>query len=215
LQPLCPCPRGGGRGGDAGSHASRLGASGRRIGDPDPAVRVLAAGLANCHAALVEGWQRGQDRRPQPWIVVERRDALGEDQGLKNEGLTSNPLHQDFQLVLGQVSPWSSLDPTDVVRAGEPAAQACPPLQRHDPALQEVADHVHRRQATGCQGLDPVQYEQELRRQGWLGPLLLPVKCWPVARQGEAVVGLGAGDHPVAAPVFPPCAAKGGDVGHD
>jgi hypothetical protein len=100
LQPLCPCPRGGGRGrgagsssGGAGSHASSLGASSRRIGDPDPAVRVPAAGLTNRHTALVEGRQRGQDRRPQPWIVAERRDALGEDQGLRNEGLTGNPLH--------------------------------------------------------------------------------------------------------------------------
>jgi hypothetical protein len=56
-------------------------------------VRVPAAGLANRHAALVEGWQRGQDHRPQPWIVAERRNALREDQGLRNEGLTSNPLH--------------------------------------------------------------------------------------------------------------------------
>jgi hypothetical protein len=38
-----------------------------------------AAGLANRHAALVEGRQRGQDRRPQPWVVAERRDALGKD----------------------------------------------------------------------------------------------------------------------------------------
>jgi hypothetical protein len=40
---------------------------------------VLAAGLANSHTTLIEGRQRGQDRRPQPWIIVERRDALGED----------------------------------------------------------------------------------------------------------------------------------------
>jgi hypothetical protein len=33
-----------------------------------------------------------------------------------------------------------------------------PPLQRHDPMLQEVADHMHGGQTTGCQGLDPVQY---------------------------------------------------------
>jgi hypothetical protein len=33
--------------------------------------------------------------------------------------------------------------PTDVVRAGEPAGQTWPPLQRRDPALQEIADHVH------------------------------------------------------------------------
>jgi hypothetical protein len=80
LQPLCPCPRGGGHdggarssGGGAGSHA------GRSVGNPDPAVGVPAAGLANRHAALVEGRQRGQNRRPQPCVVAERRDALWED----------------------------------------------------------------------------------------------------------------------------------------
>jgi hypothetical protein len=78
-------------------------------------VGVPAAGLANRHAALVEGRQRGQDRRPQPWIVAERRDTLGKDQGLRNEGLTGNPLHQDFQLVPGQVGPWPTLDLADVV----------------------------------------------------------------------------------------------------
>jgi hypothetical protein len=119
-------------------------------------VGVPTAGLANRHVALVEGRQRGQDHRPQPWIIAERRDALGKDQGLRNEGLTSNPLHQDIQLVPGQVSPWPALDPADVVRAGEPVAQARPPLQRRDPALQEVADHVHRRQAARRQALDPV-----------------------------------------------------------
>jgi hypothetical protein len=62
LQHLCPCPRGGGRpgsagshGGGAGSHADMLGVSSRRIRDLDPAVGVPAAGLANHHAALVEG----------------------------------------------------------------------------------------------------------------------------------------------------------------
>jgi hypothetical protein len=48
----------------------------------------------------------------------------------------------------------------------------------------------------------------------WLGPPMLAVEGWPVVRQDEAVVGLGAGDHPVAALVFPPCAAEGGDVGY-
>jgi hypothetical protein len=38
LQPFCPCPRGGGRGGGAGSHAGRLGASSRRIRDPNSVV---------------------------------------------------------------------------------------------------------------------------------------------------------------------------------
>jgi hypothetical protein len=86
LQPLCPCPRGGGHGGGAGSpgggagsHAGRLGASGRRVRVQDPTVGVSAAGLANRHAALVEGRQRGQNHRPQPCIIAERRDALGED----------------------------------------------------------------------------------------------------------------------------------------
>jgi hypothetical protein len=91
--------RGGGAGsssGGAGSHADSLGASSRRIGDPDPTVGVPAAGLANCHAALVEGRQRGQNRRPQPCIVAERRNALAEDKGLGDEGLTSNPLHQNL-----------------------------------------------------------------------------------------------------------------------
>jgi hypothetical protein len=72
---------------------------------------------------------------------------------------------------------------------------------------------VHRRQAARRQALDPVQYELELRRQEWLGPPLLPIESRSVARQGEAVVGLHASDHPVAAPVLPPCAGKGGDVG--
>jgi hypothetical protein len=68
-----PLSRGGGRSGGAGSscggagsHAGRLRAFGWRVGDPDPAMGVPAAGLANRHAALVEGQQRGQDRRPQP-----------------------------------------------------------------------------------------------------------------------------------------------------
>jgi hypothetical protein len=88
-----------------------------------------------------------------------------------------------------------------------------PLLQRRDPALQEVFDHVHRRQAARRQALDPVQYKLELWRLGWLGPLLLLVESWPVARQGEAVVSLSADDHPVVVPVFPPRVAEGGDVG--
>jgi hypothetical protein len=96
LQPLCPCPRGGGPRRGRWEPRRQAGGLQPAIEDPDPVVRVPAAGLANRHAALVEGRQRGQDRRPQPWVVVERRNALGEDQGLRNEGLTSNPLHQDF-----------------------------------------------------------------------------------------------------------------------
>ena len=62
-----------------------LGTSSLCIGDLDPAEGVPAAVLANHHAALVEGRQRGQDRRPQPWVVVERSDALGRirDSGTK------------------------------------------------------------------------------------------------------------------------------------
>jgi hypothetical protein len=70
----------GGHGGTgAGSHVGRLGASSWRIGNPDPAVGVPVTDLTNRHATLVEGRQRGQDRRPQPWVIAERRDALGED----------------------------------------------------------------------------------------------------------------------------------------
>jgi hypothetical protein len=118
----------------------------------------------NHHAALVEGRQRGQYRRSQPWIITEHRDVLGKYQGFRDEGLTSNLLHQEFQLLPGQVGTRPALDPTDVVRAGEPATQAHPPLQRRDPALQEVVDHVHGGQTIGCQGLDSVQHGQELWR---------------------------------------------------
>jgi hypothetical protein len=44
---------------------------------------------------------------------------------------------------------------------------------------------------------------------------VLAVEGWPVARQDKAVIGLGANDHLVAAPVFPPRAAEGGNVGYD
>jgi hypothetical protein len=101
--------------GGAGSHTGRLGASGRRVGGPDPAVGAPATGLANRHAALFEGRQRGQNHRPQPSVAAERKDALGEDKGLRDEGLTSNPLHQNLQLLPGQVGPWPTLHPDDVV----------------------------------------------------------------------------------------------------
>jgi hypothetical protein len=104
------------------------------------------------------------------------------------------------------------LDPADVVWAGELAAQAWSPLQWRDPVLQEITDHVHRCQAARSKTLDPVQYGQELWRKGRLGPPLLAVERWPNAQQDEALVGLGAGNHPVAAPVLPPRTAKGGDV---
>jgi hypothetical protein len=71
---------------------------------------------------------------------------------------------------------------------------------------------MHQRQAARSQALDPVQYGQELRRQGRLGPPLLAIESRPIGRQDEAVVGLGAGDHPVASPVLPPHSTKGGDV---
>jgi hypothetical protein len=126
----------GGHGGvGAGGHTGRLGTSSRCIGDPNPTKGVPAVGLANCHADVVEGRQQGQSRRPQAWVVAERWGALGEDQGLRDKSLPSNPSHQDSQLVPGQIGPRRALDSADVVRAGEPAAQARPPLQRHDPAL--------------------------------------------------------------------------------
>jgi hypothetical protein len=56
----------GGHGGvGAGSCTGGLGTSSRCIEDLDPAKGVPAAGLANRHAAVVEGRQRGQDHRPQ------------------------------------------------------------------------------------------------------------------------------------------------------
>jgi hypothetical protein len=92
----------GGHGGSgATSHIGGLGTSSRRIGDSDPVVGVLAAGLANHHAALVEGRQRGQDRRPQAWVIVEHWDVLGEYQGLRDESFLSNTFHQNCQLVPG------------------------------------------------------------------------------------------------------------------
>jgi hypothetical protein len=72
---------------------------------------------------------------------------------------------------------------------------------------------VHRCQAAYHQALDPVQYGLELRRQRRLGPPLLLVEPWPIARQREVIVGLGADNHLVGVPVFPPRATEGGDVG--
>jgi hypothetical protein len=145
LQSLCPCPRGWGPRRDWRCEpqwrAGDLQLVHRRFG---PAVGVPVSGLVNRHAAVVKGRQRGQDRCPQAWVVAERRDVLGEYQGLRDKSFPSNPSHQDCQLVLGQISARPALDPVDVVRAGEPAAQARSPLQRCDPALQEIADHVHR-----------------------------------------------------------------------
>jgi hypothetical protein len=69
----------GSSGGGVVGHAGSLGASSRRIGDLDPAMGVPATGLANRDATLAEGRQRGQNHCPQPCVVAERRDALGED----------------------------------------------------------------------------------------------------------------------------------------
>jgi hypothetical protein len=52
---------------------------------------VPAAGLANRHASVVEGRQRGQDRRPQASVIAERRDVMGEYQGFMDKSLPSNP----------------------------------------------------------------------------------------------------------------------------
>jgi hypothetical protein len=159
LQPLCPCLRGWGHGrtGTRG-RTGGLGTPSRYTRDLDPTEGVPTAGLTNRHTAIVEGRQRGQDRRSQPWIIIERWDVLGEYQGFRDKGLASNPLHQEFQLLPGQIGTRPTLDPTDIIRASELAAQVRPPLQRHDPTLQEVTNHMHGGQTTGCQGLDPVQY---------------------------------------------------------
>jgi hypothetical protein len=56
-------------------------------------MRVPGAGLANHHAAIVEGRQRHHDRRPLALVITKLTDVLGEDQGLRDEDLPSNPLH--------------------------------------------------------------------------------------------------------------------------
>jgi hypothetical protein len=151
-----------GHGGSSGARTGGLGTPNWYTRDLDPTKGVPTTGLSNFHAALVESRQRGQDRRSQPRIITQRRDALGEDQRFGDKGITSNPLHQEFQLLLGQIGPRPVLDRADVIWASKPAAQTRSPLLRHDPELQEIADHMHRGQATGCQGLDPVQHGQEL-----------------------------------------------------
>jgi hypothetical protein len=64
---------------------------------------------------------------------------------IRDSGTKVSPVipHQEFQLVPGQIGTRPALDPTDVVRAGEPAGQARPPLQRRNPVVQEITDHVH------------------------------------------------------------------------
>jgi hypothetical protein len=82
----------GGHGGSgAGSRTDGLGTSNWCIGDLDPAVGVPASGLANRHAAFVKGRQRGQDRRPQAWVVAEHRDVLGEYQRLRDKSFPVFP----------------------------------------------------------------------------------------------------------------------------
>jgi hypothetical protein len=66
---------------------SGLGTPSRYTRDVDPTKGVSTAGLANRHAALIEGRQRGQHRHSQPWIITERRDFLGEYQGFRDKGL--------------------------------------------------------------------------------------------------------------------------------
>jgi hypothetical protein len=180
----------------------------------DPPVGVPAAGLTDRHTTLIEGRQSGQHHRSQPWTIAEQRNALRRYKIFGDKSLTSNPLHQNFQLLPGQVGPRPALDPTNVVKDGKPASQTRPPLQRHDPTLQEIAEYVHRGQTTNRQFLNPVQYGPELRHEAQFYPPLLPVESGPVTRKGKAVVDLSAGDHPVITLVLPPHAAKGGDVGH-
>jgi hypothetical protein len=160
FQPLYPCPRGWGpqwgrwephrRAGDLQpvhlKSRSRSGGPGRRSGEPPRRSRRGSAAWPRSSSSAL-GRRRAQG-------------CSGEDQGLRDESFPSDPSHQDCQLVLGQVGAWPTLDSADVVWVGEPAAQAWSPLQWRDPALQEVADHVHRRQAARGQALDPVQYGQ-------------------------------------------------------
>jgi hypothetical protein len=82
----------GGHGGiRAGSHTGELGTPSRCIRDPDPMEGVSASGLTNRHAAVVEGRQHGQDRRPQAWVITKRWDVLGEYQGFRDKSLPGNP----------------------------------------------------------------------------------------------------------------------------
>jgi hypothetical protein len=68
--------------GQRGNSGAGIGGSrtpSRYTRDLNPTVGVPAAGLANRHAALVEGRQPIQDRCPQPLVVTEWRNALGRD----------------------------------------------------------------------------------------------------------------------------------------
>jgi hypothetical protein len=68
-----------------------LGTPSRCTRNLDPVEGVTTAGLANRHAAVIEGRQCGQDRRPQAWVITERQDVLGEYQGFRDKSLPSNP----------------------------------------------------------------------------------------------------------------------------
>jgi hypothetical protein len=59
-----PLSKGLGPRGNSRTRTGRLGTPGRNTGDLDPVVGVPAAGLADRHAALVEGRQPVQDCRP-------------------------------------------------------------------------------------------------------------------------------------------------------
>jgi hypothetical protein len=126
-----------------GGHISWLGVTDRCTRNVDPPVGIPTTGLADRHTTLIKGRQSGQHRWPQPWIVAERRNALGRHQGFGNKGLTSGPPHQNFQLLQGQISPRPAMDPTNVAGAGKPTTQTRPPLQRHDSTLQEIPKYVH------------------------------------------------------------------------
>jgi hypothetical protein len=67
----------------------------------------------------------------------------GEALRIRDESLTCNPPHENFQLLSGQVSPRPTQDPANVTGADEPTAQTRPSLQWHDSAPQEIAEYVH------------------------------------------------------------------------
>jgi hypothetical protein len=78
--PAAPLPlsKGLGAAGELWNPHRGLGTSCQYTADLDPTVGVSAVGLADRHAALVEGRQPGQGRCPQPRVVAEWRD-LGMD----------------------------------------------------------------------------------------------------------------------------------------
>ena len=72
---------------------------------------------------------------------------------------------------------------------------------------------MQRGEAALRQRPDLTQRRVKLRRQGRLGPPGLAVGGRPLGRQGEALVGVGGGDHPLPAPILPLSASEAGDVG--